>query len=230
MKWLSFMQGFFGYGARGLVCKLSLAIVLSSGVAQADTLTVVALGDSLTAGYGLPNGDGFVPQMQAWLDAQEANVTLINAGVSGDTTAGGLARIDWTLTPDVDAMLVALGGNDYLRGFDPTVSRANLGGILAKAQAADVDTLLVGLTAGANYGVDYKQAFDGMYADLAVIYDVPLFPSFYAGLLTVANTQDGVMKFMQKDGIHPNKEGITVIVAEMGPSMLNFVNSLRHSK
>jgi len=89
---------------------------------------------TLPAGYGLRTDDGFVPQMQAWLDAQGADVVLINAGVSGDTTAGGLSRTDWTLTPDVDAMLLALGGNDYLRGLDPALSRANLDAILAKAE------------------------------------------------------------------------------------------------
>ena len=181
----------FGYGARGLLYKLSLTIALIGGPVHADTLTITALGDSLTAGYGLPHGDGFVPQMQAWLDGQGADVTLINAGVSGDTTAGGLARTDWTLTPDVDAMLVALGGNDYLRGLDPAFSRANLDGILAKAQSAGVVTLLVGLTAGANYGLDYKQAFDSMYPDLAATYEVPLFPRFFAGLLAAAEERSG---------------------------------------
>ena len=217
----------FGYGARGLLYKLSLTIALIGGAVHADTLTIAALGDSLTAGYGLPHGDGFVPQMQAWLDGQGADVTLINAGVSGDTTAGGLARTDWTLTPDVDAMLVALGGNDYLRGLDPAFSRANLDGILAKAQSAGVVTLLVGLTAGANYGLDYKQAFDSMYPDLAATYEVPLFPRFFAGLLAAAGMQDGLIDFMQADGIHPNKDGVAVIVAAMGPAVLNLAAQSR---
>ncbi|MFT4742461.1 MAG: acyl-CoA thioesterase-1 [Yoonia sp.] len=227
MRWLSGVLGPFGYGARGLLYKLSLMIALTGGAVHADTLTIAALGDSLTAGYGLPHADGFVPQMQAWLDGQGADVTLINAGVSGDTTAGGLARTDWTLTPDVDAMVVALGGNDYLRGLDPAVSRANLDGILAKAQDAGVDALLVGLTAGANYGLDYKQAFDGMYTDLAATYDVPLFPTFFAGLLAAAGMQDGLMEFMQADGIHPNKDGVAVIVAAMGPAVLKLVAQSR---
>ena len=213
-----------------MLCKLSLVIGLTTGAAQAETVTIAALGDSLTAGYGLPNGDGFVPQMQAWLDAQGADVMLINAGVSGDTTAGGLSRTDWTLTPEVDAMIVALGGNDYLRGLDPALSRANLNGILAKAQGAGVDTLLVGLTAGTNYGVDYKLAFDAMYTELATAYDVPLFPSFFAGLLAAAGTQDGLASFMQSDGIHPNKEGVTVIVAAMGPAVMELVTKVREGE
>lgn len=212
------------------MCKLSVVIAFMGGAAHAETLTIAALGDSLTAGYGLPNGDGFVPQMQAWLDAQGADVTLINAGVSGDTTAGGLSRTDWTLTPDVDAMLVALGGNDYLRGLDPAVSRVNLDGILAKARDAGVEALLVGLTAGSNYGADYKQAFDGMYTDLAAAYDVPLFPTFFAGLLAAAGEQDRVRDYMQTDGIHPNKNGVAVIVAAMGPAVLDLIEQSRRGE
>jgi acyl-CoA thioesterase-1 len=148
IKRLSENMRYTGYGARVALCKLALGFGLIAGAAHAEPVTIAALGDSLTAGYGLPNGDGFVPQMQAWLDANGAEVTLLNAGVSGDTTAGGLSRTDWTLTPDVDGMLLALGGNDYLRGLDPALSRTNLDGILTKAAAADVDAMLIGLTAG----------------------------------------------------------------------------------
>lgn len=182
-------------------------------------MTIAALGDSLTAGYGLPQSDGFVPQMQAWLDTQGADVVVLNAGVSGDTTAGGLSRVNWTMTPDVDAMIVALGGNDFLRGLDPAVSRRNLSGILAAAQAADVDVLLVGLPAGPNYGPDYQQEFNGMYGDLAAEYDVPLFGTWFDGLLAAAGTQDKVRDFMQSDGIHPNAVGVHEIVAAMGPAV-----------
>lgn len=198
-----------------------------AGAASAQTVTIAALGDSLTAGYGLRTDDGFVPQMQAWLDAQGADVVLINAGVSGDTTAGGLSRTDWTLTPDVDAMLLALGGNDYLRGLDPALSRANLDAILAKAETAGVDTLLVGLNAGANYGADYQTAFNGMYTDLSASYDVPLFPTFFAGLLDAAQTQAGVAALMQADGIHPNKDGVAAIVAAMGPAVMALAKTAR---
>lgn len=219
-----------GYGARMALCKLALGFGLIVGAAHAEPVTIAALGDSLTAGYGLPNGDGFVPQMQAWLDANGAEVTLLNAGVSGDTTAGGLSRTDWTLTPDVDGMLLALGGNDYLRGLDPALSRTNLDGILTKAAAADVDAMLIGLTAGANYGLDYKQAFDSMYADLADIHAVPLFPTFFAGLLSAVGMTDGVSEFMQADGIHPNKDGVAAIVNAMGPAVLAFVQDLQEGE
>ncbi len=217
----------YGYGAARGLRNLSLAIGVFSSAAYAETVTIAALGDSLTAGYGLPRADGFVPQLQNWLDAQDADVVVLNAGVSGDTTAGGLSRVDWTLTPDVDAMIVTLGGNDYLRGLDPAVSRKNLDGILAKAAAAQVEALLVGITAGANYGADYKQDFDGMYVDLAATYDVPLYPTFFAGLLTAAGTQDGVAAYMQADGIHPNAEGVAAIVAAIGPSVMALAQSAR---
>ncbi len=197
--------------------------MITAGVAQAETVTVAALGDSLTAGYGLAQADGFVPQLQAWLEGQGADVAMINAGVSGDTTAGGLSRVAWTLTPEVDAMIVSLGGNDYLRGLDPKVSRANLDGILAAGQDAGVDMLLIGLSVGTNYGLDYKQEFEGMYTDLSAKYEIPLYPDFAVGLRAAAGMQEGMTEFLQSDGIHPNKEGVSVIVAAIGPKVLDLI-------
>ena len=188
-------------------------------------MTVAALGDSLTQGYGLAQSDGFVPQLQAWLQEQGADVDVMNAGVSGDTTAGGLSRVAWTLTPDVDAMIITLGGNDYLRGLDPAVSRANLDGILAAGQQAGVPMLLVGLSVGGNYGQGYKNAFEGMYRDLAAQYDVPLYPDFFAGMRAAAGTQDGMADYMQADGIHPNQTGVTLIADAIGPSVLALVQA-----
>ena len=198
-----------------------LILSLFATATWASPVTVAALGDSLTAGYGLERDQGFVPQMQAWLDAQGAEVMLLNAGVSGDTTAGGLSRVDWTLTPDVDGMLVALGGNDYLRGLDPKVSAANLDQILAKAQAADVPAMLIGLQAGTNYGADYADAFNGMYPALAAKYDDPVYPDWFAALRGAA-----LQSYLQADGVHPNAEGVKLIVAAMGPSVLEFVAGL----
>ena len=200
---------------------------MTTGLAHAESVTIAALGDSLTAGYGLAQGDGFVPQLQGWLQAQGADVVVMNAGVSGDTTAGGLSRAAWTLTPDVDAMIVALGGNDFLRGLDPAVSKANLDGILAAGQDAGVDMLLVGLSVGSNYGLDYKQEFEGMYRDLAVKYDVPLYPDFASGLRAASGMQEGMSEFLQPDGIHPNTEGVSVIVAAMGPAVLKLIADVR---
>jgi acyl-CoA thioesterase I len=195
-------------------------MIISATAANAETVTIAALGDSLTQGYGLPPEDGFVPQMQSWLDAQGADVVLINAGVSGDTTAGGLARVAWTLTPEVDAMIVALGGNDFLRGIDPANSRANLRGILEAAKAQDVEVLLVGLAASTNYGDAFKSDFDSMYPDLASEFGTNLFPDWFAGLLTDGDIEAARAAFLQPDGIHPNAEGVAKIVAAMGPTIL----------
>ena len=194
---------------------------LFATVAWAEPVTIAALGDSLTAGYGLAQDEGFVPQMQAWLDAQGAEVTLLNAGVSGDTTAGGLSRVDWTLTPEVDGVIVALGGNDYLRGLDPAVSRDNLDKILAKSQSLGVSAMLIGLQAGTNYGADYAEAFNGMYAALAATYDVPLAPDWFSALRGADRP-----KYFQADGVHPNADGVTLIVAALGPAVLDFAGSL----
>ncbi|SMY08797.1 Esterase TesA precursor [Flavimaricola marinus] len=205
---------------------LAAAFVLAAAPADAEAVTIAALGDSLTAGYGLPVDEGFVPQLEAWLEANGADVDLINAGVSGDTTAGGLSRAAWTLTPDVDAMIVTLGGNDLLRAIDPANSRANLRGILEAAQEADVEVLLVGLEATGNYGPDFKQAFDIMYVDLAEEFDVPLYPNFFAGLLDAAGVQSEVARYMQRDGIHPNAEGVAEVVEAIGPSVLALIDSV----
>ncbi|MDG1115668.1 MAG: arylesterase [Flavimaricola sp.] len=203
---------------------LALMIVLSASPVQAQTMTLAALGDSLTQGYGLPPEDGFVPQLQAWLTGQGADVSVLNAGVSGDTTAGGLARVGWTLTPDVDAMIVALGGNDFLRGIDPENSKSNLRGILEAAQEAGVEVLLVGITSSNNYGPDYKAAFDGMYQELAVEFGVALHPNFFSGLLDLGEEREALMRFMQGDGIHPNAEGVSLIVEGLGPDVLALLD------
>ena len=189
----------------------------------ADPLTLVALGDSLTQGYGLPLDDGFVPQLQAWLTAQGVEVQVVNAGVSGDTTAGGRARIDWTLTDDVDALIVALGGNDLLRGIDPGTSRANLEAILTAAGARDLPVLLVGMQAPGNYGPAYKAAFDAMYPDLSAAYGTLLADSFFGPLLANGDDPAALRAFMQPDGIHPNAEGVARIVEGLGPMVLDLL-------
>lgn len=191
----------------------------------ATPVTIAALGDSLTQGYGLPVEDGLVPQLEAWLRARGNDVAMINAGVSGDTTAGGLSRIDWTLTPEVDALIVALGGNDLLRGLPPEASRANLDGILAKAQARGLPVLLIGLPAPGNYGPEFKQAFDSMYPDLAEAYGALLIPDFLRPLSAMAAENPGtaVTTYMQSDGIHPNAEGVALIVEAIGPVVEQLV-------
>ena len=187
--------------------------------ATAEPIVIAALGDSLTQGYGLPEQDGFVPQLQRWLQEEGAEVRLINAGVSGDTTAGGAARVDWTLTPEVDGMIVALGGNDLLRGIDPSVARSNLETILRAAEAADVEVLIIGMQAPGNYGADYKQSFDAMYPELAEQYDALYVESFFDGLTTKGDPA-AARQFMQSDGIHPSAQGVALIVDTLGPFVL----------
>ncbi|MGB3407960.1 MAG: arylesterase [Jannaschia sp.] len=206
----------------------SVQLAVFAGVAaagaQAEPVTVVALGDSLTAGYGLPDGQGFVPQLQDWLDARGVDAQIVNAGVSGDTTAGGLARLDWALSGDVDAMIVALGGNDLLRGLPPAVSRANLDAILAEvAGTRGLPVLLIGLQAPGNYGPAYKEAFDGMYRDLAETYDAALEVSFLGPLVAGTDMATARARYMQGDGIHPNRDGVEVIVEAFGPRVAELV-------
>ncbi len=195
--------------------------------AQAQTITIAALGDSLTAGYGLRNGQGFVPQLQAWLDARDADVKLINAGVSGDTTRGGLARLDWTLQPSVDAMILALGGNDLLRGTNPASSARNLDRIIVGAQEKGVPVLLVGLVASRNFGPEFKGAFDGMYPELAARHDV-LYEKDFLGPITAKTATAGLLaKYLQSDRLHPNAAGVGLIVENLGPRVLELAEKAR---
>lgn len=205
--------------------KMARAIVISlwAGTAWAETVTIAALGDSLTQGYGLPVEQGFVPQLEAWLEDAGHDVDIINAGVSGDTTQGGLSRVAWTLTPEVDAMIVTLGGNDLLRGIDPDVSRANLEGIVQAGLDADVEILVIGMQAPGNYGPEYKQAFDAMYPEIAETYGTLYLESFFAGFGGSDTDPAEVRAFMQSDGIHPNAEGVARIVEGIGPSVTTLI-------
>lgn len=201
--------------------------LLTAGLAGAEPVAVVALGDSLTSGFGLEDqSDGLVPQLEAWLKAKGADVMVQNAGVSGDTTAGGLARLDWALGPEADALIVALGGNDLLRGLDPAEAKRNLEAILKEAATRKLPVLLVGLQAPGNFGPDYKTAFDGMYGDLASTYGAVLAEDFFAGLREAgADPSDpaAMAAFLQADGIHPNPDGVRVIVAGLGPKVLDLL-------
>lgn len=204
---------------------IGIVAIMPTGI-FAQEVVIAALGDSLTQGYGLEQQAGFVPQLQGWLDARGIEAQLINAGVSGDTTAGGLARAGWTLTPDVDAMIVALGGNDLLRGLDPAMSRANLDGILQAAKAANVDVLLVGMQAPGNFGPDYKASFDAIYPELAAHYGTLYAEDFFEGL-AVEGDLASARAYMQPDGIHPNAEGVARIVDALGPRVADLVERAR---
>ncbi len=198
---------------------LLLALLAGSAAASAEPVRIVALGDSLVHGYGLPPEDGFVPQLARWLDDQGAKATVINAGVSGDTSAGGLARFEWSVggaPGGADALIVVLGGNDLLRGIDPAATRENLAALLAKADMSGLPVLLSGMQAPGNYGAAYKAAFDAIYPELAAEHGALLDPFFLAGV-----TDDPAL--WQADGLHPNAEGVAMIVKRIGPSVIELV-------
>jgi acyl-CoA thioesterase-1 len=203
-----------------------MLVSLFCSPAVAAKINLVALGDSLTAGYGLPTEQGFVPQMQAWLAAKGVDVSISNAGVSGDTTSGGVARLDWSLSPDTTALLVNLGGNDLLRGLDPAASQANLDKILATARARKLPVLLVGLRALNNYGPDFKAQFDAIYPALAAKYGVPLYPDYFSVLKSDPDQTMALQRYLQADGIHPNAAGVARIIPELGPYVLDLLKKV----
>ena len=205
-------------------CKAAVAIALTAGTAvSGEPLRLLAYGDSLTAGYGLPQGEGFVPQLDAWLaEHSDREVEVLNMGVSGDTTSGGLARLEWSLADGGDAMILALGGNDLLRGIDPDLSRSNLDKMLATLSARGIPVILSGLMAPTNYGPDYKEAFDTMYPDLAEKYGALYDPFFLEGV-------GGRPGMNQPDGIHPSAEGVAVMVARIGPLVLALLDRVEPS-
>jgi len=214
------------YGVARAASKLAqtvtaLVFTLAAGLsaAQADPVRITALGDSLTAGYGLAQGQGLVPRLEAWLRARGHDVSVANAGVSGDTTSGGLLRLDWTLADRPDAMIVALGGNDLLRGIDPALSRANLATILDRLTAEGIPALLVGLPAPGNYGPEFQQAFDAMYPDLAQAHDALLVPDLLAPIQARVDAGQPATALMQADMIHPNPDGVALVVEGLGPAV-----------
>jgi acyl-CoA thioesterase-1 len=202
---------------KGLAMALTAVTILSSA-AHAAPVQLVALGDSLTAGLGLSRADSFATKLESALKAKGYDVNVVNAGVSGDTTAGGLARLDWSIPKDADAVIVELGANDMLRGLSPDIARRNLTEILTRLKARHIPVLLTGMRAAPNLGADYRRAFDAIYPDLAAQFGVPLYPFFLEG---VAGDRD----LNQKDGIHPTAEGVDRIVAAILPSVETLVRS-----
>jgi len=219
------IQSLFEYGVFRSISKLVLGLFLALSAANAEPVKIVALGDSLTAGYGLPPEDGFVPQLQALLDAQGVQAQIVNAGVSGDTTAGGLERVNWVLAGGADGMILALGGNDMLRGFPPELTRGNLAKIIETAQAQDIDVLLVGVEASQNYGPTYKAQFDAIYGALAETYGIDLYENFL-GAIARDRTLEEMRPLMQADGLHPNAEGVGLIVDEMGKAVMGLIEGM----
>lgn len=200
---------------------IALAFPLRPGLA-ADPVTVLALGDSLTAGYGLKQGEGFADQLQTAFRKMGRPVKVINGGVSGDTSAGGLSRIDWALQDKPAVVILELGANDMLRGLNPESTRENLGGIIAKAQAAGAKVLLCGMKAQRNLGQDYVAKFDAIYPDLARQYGLAFYPFFMDGIIGADGTAD--TKLLQPDGLHPTEAGAKRIVDGMMPILLKLLD------
>jgi acyl-CoA thioesterase-1 len=195
-----------------LAAALLLALSQHASAADQREIVIVALGDSLTAGYGLPQNRSFPAQLEAALKARGQAVRVVNAGVSGDTATAALQRLDWALPDDASAVIVELGGNDALQGIPPEGTKQALATIIKKLQAKDLPVLLAGMEAPRNMGKDYVEAFGAIYPDLASEYDVLLYPFFLDG----AALNDVLM---QKDGIHPNGKGVAVIVEKMMPKV-----------
>lgn len=208
------------YGAPSQVRKALLVVLAAftmlSTAAAAAPVKLVAFGDSLTAGLGLPRADSFAAKLETALKAKGYDVTVVNAGVSGDTTAAGLARLDWSVPADASAVIVELGANDMLRGLDPSIPRKNLTEILTRLKARNLPVLLAGMRAAPNLGADYQRQFDAIYPDLAAKFSVPLYPFFLQGVA-------GDRALNQKDGIHPTAEGVDRIVAAILPSVEQLV-------
>ncbi len=193
-------------------CVGLLLMCLASLPVRAETQTILALGDSLTAGLGLDPTQAFPAKLEAALKAKGHDVVVLNAGVSGDTAAQGAARLDWALTDDVDAVLVELGANDALRGLPPEQAKQALDGLLAALQRRKLPVLLLGMKAPPNLGPEYGAAFDAMFPELAKQYGVALYPFFLDGVAADA-------KLNQADGMHPNPQGVDEIVRRVLPSV-----------
>jgi len=183
---------------------------------------ILAFGDSLTAGYGLPTGDGFTDQLEVWLNENSnKHIKVINGGVSGDTSSGGRARLDWALSPikggKPDLVILELGANDALRGVSPELTRNNIEAMVKVLTERDIPVLIAGMLATPSWGPDYGKAFDTIYPDMAEKYGVPLYPFFLDGVAA-----DEALN--QPDGLHPTKEGVAIIVGKLGPRVLDALS------
>jgi len=207
----------------------AFGVVLAGAVgpgeaAAADRpVKIVALGDSLTAGQGLPASATFPARLQKALAAKGVAAEIVNAGVSGDTASGGLARLDWSVPEGTDAVIVELGANDMLRGTDPKVTRSAIEEIVRRLTERRIPVLLAGMRAAPNLGADYGRAFDAIYSELAAKYDLLLYPFFLDGVAAEAQLN-------QRDGIHPSAAGVDKIVAGILPKVEELVARVRSKR
>ncbi|UVK56113.1 arylesterase [Mesorhizobium sp. AR02] len=196
--------------AAGLILFLAVCGAISS--ARAEPFKIVGFGDSLMAGFGLGPGEGFTDKLQAALRAKGHDVIVANAGVSGDTTSGGLARLDWSVPDGTQLVILELGANDMLRGVSPDIARKNLDEMLGKLKQRKIAVLLAGMRAAPNLGADYQTAFDAIFPDLAKTYDVALYPFFLDGVA-------GQPGLQLEDGMHPNAKGVDQMVERILPTV-----------
>lgn len=195
-----------------VLCAIFLGLGGIAAPAAAQPLQIVGLGDSLMAGYGLAPGDTFPEKLQAALTAKGQDVAVANAGVSGDTSSGGLARLDWSVPDGTKLVILELGANDMLRGITPDITEKNLDAMLARLKARGIPVLLVGMLAAPNLGEDYGRAFNGIYPRLAAKYGVPLQPFFLDGIV-------GDAALLQADGMHPDARGVDIMVERILPAV-----------
>ena len=195
------------------------AFCQTPAAAATKPVKMVVLGDSLSAGFGLPAAEAFPVRLQKALQTKGIDVDMINAGVSGDTSSGGRDRLDWSVPEGTKAVVVELGANDALRGIDPAVTRAALSDILTRLKARGIAVLLCGMLAPPNYGSDYAARFNAIYPDLADTFGVPLYPFFLEGVA-------GDASLNQADGMHPNAEGVDVIVKNILPKVEAFLGTI----
>jgi acyl-CoA thioesterase-1 len=198
------------------VAGLAIVAAVAQPGGTGRPVKIVALGDSLTAGLGLPGNAAFPTRLQQALARKGVATEVVNAGVSGDTTADGLSRLDWSVPDDTDAVILELGANDALRGLDPTQTRANLDAILKRLAARKLPVLLAGMRAPPNLGADYTKAFDAIYPDLAAAYGTVFYPFFLDGVAAERSLNQG-------DGLHPTAAGVDVIVGKILPQAEELV-------
>jgi len=199
-----------------MLCVVGLALVATCSRAAERPINIVAFGDSLTAGYGLAANEAFPVQLQRALDAKGLAVNVVNAGVSGDTSAGGLSRLDWSVPDGTDAVILELGANDALRGFDPEITRTALDTMLRRLKERKISVLLCGMVAPPNLGAEYGRAFNSIYPDLAAQTGAILYPFFLAGVAADP-------KLNQRDGLHPTAAGVAVIVERILPQVEQLI-------
>lgn len=208
------------------IAVLMLALMTVVDPAWADAtkpIKLVVLGDSLSAGLGLPAQDAFPAKLQKALQAKGIAVDMTNAGVSGDTSSGGRDRLDWSVPEGTEGVILELGANDAMRGIDPDLTRAALTDIVRRLNARKIAVMLCGMLAPPNFGADYGARFNSIYPDLAKQFDVPLYPFFLEGVAADA-------KLNQADGIHPTAAGVDIIVNDMLPTVEAFLRTIAEQR